>query len=448
MDERLKLKESISYGLGNLGICLITTVFSVFAAYFYTNVVGISILHVGSIMLIGGIVDAISDIVMGMIVDKTNTRWGKSRPYLLIMAIPLVVISFLAFNVPDASETVKYVYSLITYCLYTCAYTAVFIPYSTLMSSITANLKDRLSVNMWQGLGSSIGQFIINSFALSIVAKLGDGISGYRTTILIFGVAAAILLIICFSNTKERVTPPKGEKIGLKDTLQAFKNSQWLIVCFTVFLALTAVILRAQQTMYYAQYIMNDIDIAPKLLAISTIVAIPVALVMPKLSIKFGKRNMLIAGSILYIAASLGMYVFRTNSAIVYAFAFLAGIGGAVPNNVCYVMTAETIDYGEWKHGKRVQGALMSFIGFSVKVGASIGGMLASFILNLGGYDGTAATQTQAAKDAISMNFIGLPVIMFTLIIILNLFYTLDKKYPQIKADLEARRAQAENQTV
>lgn len=446
MDERLKLKESISYGLGNLGICLITTVFSVFAAYFYTNVVGISILHVGSIMLIGGIVDAISDIVMGMIVDKTNTRWGKSRPYLLIMAIPLVVISFLAFNVPNASETVKYMYSLITYCLYTCAYTAVFIPYSTLMSSITANLEDRLSVNMWQGLGSSIGQFIINSFALSIVAKLGDGISGYRTTILIFGVAAAILLIICFSNTKERVTPPKGEKIGLKDTLQAFKNSQWLIVCFTVFLALTAVILRAQQTMYYAQYIMNDIDIAPKLLAISTIIAIPVALVMPKLSIKFGKRNMLIAGSVLYIAASLGMYVFRTNSAIVYAFAFLAGIGGAVPNNVCYVMTAESIDYGEWKHGKRVQGALMSFIGFSVKVGASIGGMLASFILNLGGYDGTAATQTQAAKDAISMNFIGLPVIMFTLIIILNLFYTLDKKYPQIKADLEARRAQAESQ--
>ncbi len=448
MNERLKLKERISYGLGNLGICLITTVFSVFAAYFYTNVVGISILHVGSIMLIGGIVDAISDIVMGMVVDKTNTRWGKSRPYLLFMAIPLVVISFLAFNVPNAPETVKYIYSLITYCLYTCVYTAIFIPYSTLMSSITANLEDRLSVNMWQGLGSSIGQFIINSFALSIVAKFGDGINGYRTTILIFGVAAAILLTICFCNTKERVVPPKGEKIGLNDTLKAFKNSQWLIVCFTVFLALTAVILRAQQTMYYSQYIMNDIDIAPKLLAISTIVAIPVALVMPKLSIKFGKRNMLIAGSVLYIAASLGMYVFRTNSVIVYAFAFLAGIGGAVPNNVCYVMTAESIDYGEWKHGKRVQGALMSFIGFSVKVGASIGGMLASFILNLGGYDGAAAVQTQAAKNAISMNFIGLPVIMFAIIIVLNLFYTLDKKYPQIKADLELRRSQGEHQTV
>lgn len=125
---------------------------------------------------------------------------------------------------------------------------------------------------------------------------------------------------------------------------------------------------------------MEDIEIASKLLAISTIVAIPVALVMPKLALKFGKRNLLFVGAALYIAASIGMYVFRLNSIVVYEFAFIAGIGGAVPNNVCYVMTAESIDYGEWKNGKRVQGALMSFIGFSVKVGGSIGGMLASFI--------------------------------------------------------------------
>lgn len=380
MCERLKVKERISYGLGNLGICLITTVFSVFVTYFYTNVVGISILHVGSIMLIGGIVDAISDVVMGAMIDKTHTRWGKSRPYLLFMALPLIVASFLVFNVPNASEGVKYAYALITYCIYTCAYTAIFIPYSTLMSSITDNQEDRLSINMWQGLGSSVGQFIINSFGLTIVAALGEGIHGYRNAILVLGIIAAILIITCFVNTKERVVPPKNEKIEIKDTLQAFKNSQWLIVCFTVFLALTAVVLRAQQTMYYAQYVMEDIEIASKLLAISTIVAIPVALVMPKLALKFGKRNLLFVGAALYIAASIGMYVFRLNSIVVYAFAFIAGIGGAVPNNVCYVMTAESIDYGEWKNGKRVQGALMSFIGFSVKVGGSIGGMLASFI--------------------------------------------------------------------
>lgn len=440
MSERLKAKERISYGAGNLGICMVTTVFSVFLSYFYTNVVGIDPVQVGTIMLAGGIADAVSDVVMGAIVDKTNTKWGKCRPYILFMAIPLVVFSFLVFNVPNAEPGVKYMYALITYCLYVCVYTAIFIPYTTLMSCITNNQEDRLSVNMWQGLGSSIGQFIINSFGLSIVAALGDGIKGYRYAIIVFALIGAVLLVVCFMNTKERVLPPKNEKIELKDTLQALKNSQWLIVCLTVFLALTAVVLRAQQTMYYAQYVMEDISIASKLLAISTVVAIPVALVTPKLALKFGKRNLLIAGAVLYVAASAGMYLFRMNSVVVYGFAFLAGIGGAVPNNVCYVMTAETIDYGEWKNGKRVQGALMSLIGFAVKVGGSLGGMIANLILDMGGYDGSAAVQSAAAQNAISINFIVLPAAMFLGIIVINLFYKLDKMYPQIKADLDQRR--------
>lgn len=439
--ERLSTKERISYGAGNLGICLITSVFSVFLNYFYTNVVGISLLHVGTIMLLGGIMDAILDVVIGAAIDKTKSKWGKCRPFLLFMAVPMAVSAFLVFNVPDASEPVKYIYALITYCLYTWAYTAVFIPYSTLMSSITDSQEDRLSINMWQAIGSSVGQFLINSFALSLVAILGDGIVGYRWLIIILGVIGALLVLNCFANTRERVLPPAKEKIEIKDSLQAFKNSQWLIVCLTVFLALTAVVLRAQQTMFYAQYVMNDLSIASKLLGISTIVAIPVALVIPKLALKFGKKNLLIAGSLLYIIASVGMYVFRLSPMVVYVFAFLAGIGGAVPNNVCYVMTAESIDYGEWKHGKRVSGILMSFIGFSVKVGGSIGGMLSSVILNAGGYDATAAVQTQAAKNAISLNFIGLPIIAFAVIIVINCFYKLDKTYPQIKADLEARRA-------
>ncbi len=439
MVERLTKKEKISYGMGNFGICIITTVFSVFLNYFYTNVVGISLLHVGSIMLIGGIMDAISDVVVGALIDRTNSKWGKCRPYLLFMAIPMAVVAYLVFNVPNGSEMTKYIYALVTYSIYTWAYTSVFIPYSTLMSSITNVEEDRLSINMWQAIGSSAGQFLINSFGLSIVVLMGDGALGYRRAMLVLGILGAIIVLICFKNTKERVVVKHEEKIGFKDGLTALNNSQWIIVCVTVFLALTAVVLRAQQTFFYAQYVMNDLSIASKLLAISTIVAIPVSLVAPRIVLKIGKRNLLILGSVLYIVASLGMYFFCLNPMVVYVFAIAAGIGGAIPNNVCYVMTAETIDYGEWKHGKRVSGILMSFIGFSVKIGGSIGGLLSSYVLSCGGYDASLAVQSESAKAAISMNFIFLPIIAFGLIIIVNCFYKLDKLYPQIREDLEKR---------
>lgn len=440
MKGRLSLKERVSYGCGDFGLCLITTMVSTYMMYFYTNIVQIPVLQVGTITLIGGVVDAISDLLMGMLIDKTKTKLGKCRPYILAMAIPLAVIVFFAFSVPDASAQVKYIYALVTYLLYVCAYTAVCIPYQTLMSSITDRQDDRLSVNMWKTIGSSTGQFIISAFALTLVAVFGDGQQGFKTAAAIFGAAGAVLLLTCFKNTKERVTPPAGEKVELKDTLRSFQNLPWFLVCCTAFLALTAVVLRAQQTMFFAQYVMGDLGISSNLLTISTIVAIPVALVVPKLALKFGKRNLIIFGGIVYVLASVGMYAARESSMAVYLFAVLCGIGGSMPNSVCYVMTAEAIDYGEWKHGKRVQGALMSFIGFSVKVGGSIGSMIASMVLNAGGFVEGAETQSAAALQAVTINYIWLPVIMYIIIIILMLFYKLDKEYPAIREELEKRR--------
>lgn len=441
MEGRLSLKERISYGCGDFGLCLITTMVSTYMMYFYTNIVQIPVLQVGTITLIGGVVDAISDLLMGMLIDKTKTKLGKCRPYILAMAIPLAVIVFFAFNVPEASAQIKYIYAMITYLLYVCAYTAVCIPYQTLMSSITDRQDDRLSVNMWKTIGSSTGQFIISAFALSLVAAFGDGQKGFKTAAVIFGIAGAALLLTCFKNTRERVTPPAGEKVEIKDTLRSFQNLPWLLVCCTAFLALTAVVLRAQQTMFFAQYVMGDLGISSKLLTISTIVAIPVALVVPKLAMKFGKRNLIILGGLVYVLASVGMFAVRTNSVGVYLFAVLCGIGGSMPNSVCYVMTAEAIDYGEWKHGKRVQGALMSFIGFSVKVGGSIGGMIASMVLNAGGFVEGAEVQSEAALRAVTVNYIWLPAIMYIIIIVLMLFYKLDKEYPAIREELERRRA-------
>lgn len=443
MSERLSLKEKISYGCGDFGLCLTTTMVSTYLMYFYTNVVGIDLLKVGTITLLGGIMDAISDLVLGVLVDHTKSKWGKCRPYLLFMAIPLAVVVFFVFNVPDASQDVKYIYALVTYLIYSWAYTAICIPYQTLMASITDHQGDRLSVSMWKTIGSSTGQFIINSLALTLVGVFGNGLVGFRTASLVFSGFGAILLLICFANTRERIVPPKEQKVSAQDTIRAFNNGPWFIVCVSSLLTLTAVVLRAQQTMYYAQYVLGNLDVASILLTISTAVAIPVAIVTPQIALRLGKRNVVILGSAIFISSSLVMWIAGQNTTLVCIAAVLAGIGSAMPNSVCYVMVAETVDYGEWKQGKRVQGGLMSFIAFGIKIGASLAGMVSAMVLSAGGYVEQAAEQSPSAVQAVVTNYIWLPVIMYAIIIVLQLFYKLDKQYPQIKAELDQRRKEA-----
>lgn len=443
--EKMSLLEKISYGCGNMGLCLVTTIITTFIMYFYTDVVKISLMQVGTIMLVGGIADAVSDLALGIMVDKTNTRWGKSRPYLLIFSVPLAAACFFVFRVPDASDGVRYAYAMITYLIYTLAYTCICIPQNVLMASITNDPKDRLGTNMFGSLGTNIGQLIPNAFALTFVALLGKGseYQGYGRTAIVFGVIGALLILADFKFTHERCNPPAGEKITMKDTIQAFNNLPWLISTVTTLLTIVIVVIRASTTVYFTQNVLNAPDMASKLLSIANIIAIPITLVIPFFASRIGKRNLVLIGGVMGILGSAGVMFFKSNLTMVMALSVLISVGIALPNGVVYVMAAESVDYGEWKFKKRVQGSLMAFVGFAVKVSNSIATMVISAILEAGGYVGGAETQTVSAVRAIEFNYLGLPMILFTVIIIANLFYTLDKKYPQIKAELDERHNNA-----
>lgn len=441
--EQLSLREKISYGCGDLGLCLITTVMSTFLMFFYTDIAGISLGSIGLIMMIGSLFDAVSDPLMGFIVDKTNSKWGKCRPYLLFAPIFVLGAAFLVFNVPqDASEGSKFIYALITYIAYNLSYTAFNVPYQTMMASITDNQNDRLSISMFKTLGSSSSQFFINAFALSIVAMLGKGSNyhGYRRAILVLGSIGVVFMIICFANTKERIVPPKSEKISFKDNLRAFKNLPWAITCLTTLILITVAVMRAQQTMYYAQYVLQDMSIASKLLAIPSAISVIVAMVTPKVAVKFGKRNVVIGGVTIAILGTIGVWLSGQNINMIFICSIIAAVGSALPVGVGYVMSAEAIDYGEWKNGKRVQGILMAFVGFGVKVGLSVSSLISTSVLNAGGYESNMAVQSQSAITAITINYIWIPVMFYAVIIVANLFYKLDSMYPQIREELENRR--------
>lgn len=184
--------------------------------------------------------------------------------------------------------------------------------------------------------------------------------------------------------------------------------------------------------------------LASPLLSISSVIGIPVALVIPFLATKLGKRNLVLLGSIMGVAGNVGVYLFKHSSFMIMFWSVILSLGIGVINGIIYVMSAECIDYGEWKMGIRIQGFLMAFVGFAVKVANSICTMLLSLILGWGGYDATAAVQSESAIRAIEFNYLGLPLILFVLIIVCMLFYNLDKQYPAIRDELEKRRAAAQ----
>lgn len=450
VNKKMSLLEKMSYGSGNMGICLCTTIVTTFIMYFYTNVVKIGVLQVGTIMFIGGIADAISDALMGIIVDHTNTRWGKCRPYLIFGAIPMAIACFFMFHVPNASATVKYIYALITYIIFTLAYTAVLIPQNVLISAITDDTEDRLATNMFGSLGTNIGQLITGAFALSLVAILGHGSEyrGYNLTILLFGAFGALLTMVDGFNTRERMNMGSvaQQKISLSDTIKSLKNGPWVICALTALFIIAQVVVKSSTTVFYANNVLHNPKIASTLLSIANIIGIPITLVIPFVAAKIGNRNIVWVGAICGILGNVGMYFFKFNMIATIAFAVIASVGTAFINGIIYVMCAESIDYGEWKHGIRVQGFLMAFIGFAIKIANSIVQMLTTVILNAGGYSGAAKTQPLSAIHAIEFCYIWIPVILLVAVFIMNGFYKLDKIYPQIRQDLEEKRTSASQQ--
>ena len=443
----MSLFEKMSYGFGNMGLCLATTIVTSFLMYFYTDVAKLTLTQVGTIMLIGGIVDAISDPLMGVFIDKTKTKWGKSRPYLLFCAIPMAISCILLFYVPNISESYRYAYALVTYTFYTVAYTAICIPQNVLMTSITDNQKERLEVNMFGTLGTTIGQFLVSALALKAVASFGQGseANGYFRTMIVFGAIGAFLILACFKSTRERIAPPENVKVTVKDLLVSMKNRPWIICAVSSLCVIATVVVRATSTVYFAQYVLNDVSVAAKMLSITSIVGVPVVILTPILAPKFGKRNVLVFGTILAILGSVAMHFTTDNITLTLILTVITAVGLACPTGVIYVMTAESIDYGEWKHGVRIQGFLMAFVGFGVKIANSVATMITSNILNRGGYVGGAAVQTESAKNAIQINYLLIPIILLAIIVIANCFYDLDKKYPKIREELEKRRAEGMN---
>lgn len=445
--EKISITEKIAYGGGDLASNLILVLSSTFVSFFYTEALHLNIGIVGTIMMVSRFLDGFSDIIMGFIMDKTKSKHGKARPWILWLATPIAISLVLMFLVPNIGDTGKYIYVAITYNLVTTIlYTAINIPYGALNSLMTRDQNQRMVINVFRMVMAQVGSLIINMLTLPLVNALGGSTyqKSWVIASVIYGLLAMALFYFCFFKTEERVHVESAQSSHLsfmEELKICFKNDQWLIIVGVWVVMAFGMGAGMSVGNYYAKYILQNENLAGLITAASLLPAILLMPFLPPLTEKFGKRNCGIVGGVITCAASFAMLTCPTSFTGLLVLNIVKGIGNTALTGTIFAMVADTIEYGQWKTGVRTEGMLYSSTTFGAKIGAGVGAALAMNLLAKVGYVEGALTQNAAVHDMLIKLFILLPAIFVVIQIILFVFYKLDKIYPQVMKDLLEREA-------
>lgn len=462
--KKLSVKEKFSYGLGDLASNLVFAAISSFMVIFWTDVAGIAAASTGIIILVSKIWDGINDPIMGFIVDRTNTKYGKTRPYLIWMSIPLAISAVLAFMAPFADPAVKIAWATFTYILVTTLYTAINIPYGLLSAKMTSEPMERTSLNTYRMTMSLTGSIIISSLLLPIANIIGGGnfAIGAPVTVGIFSLLGVVCFYITFRNCQETVgfqstanehltekekAKRKEEQLGFVESVGLlFKNRAWVVCLFQATLTWVGTAGKMAVTAYYAIYVLGRPGSIPLLMTAPLIGSIVgMILLTQPLSKRFGKVRTIQIVSFISGFMTLGlMFVPSTNFALIIWVLILAGFVGGPNLSLSFAMIADTIEYGEYKTGKRVEGLLYSGGSLGAKVGMGLGSVLVGVVLGATGYVPEAVQTPEAIRGIESLMFFY-PSIFIIIIAFAMFFSDLDKVYPEAVRALALKKGELED---
>lgn len=442
-----KVFERFCYGCGDFGCNIIYTAMSAFLLFYYTDYAGVSAAAVGTIMLISRVFDGFSDIVMGMIVDRTKSRYGKARAWILRICVPFALAGVLLFSVPASwAEMPKLVYVFITYNLVsTVVYTAINVPYSSLNALMTQDPYERSVLSIFRNLLATAGTLTINLVTLPLVEFFGDNAAAWTKTFCVLGILSVIAFLLTFIGTKERVKAVADEDgkvktVSLKEgVLGLFHNKYWVMMTCVLAIFFLYYAINGGTTVYYAKDILGDRDLVSTINGIYNAVQIIAMFFIAKLVKLYGKRNVFSIGLVL---AAIGMVILEVGGGsmpIIIISSLIRGVGNACGGATMWAMVSDTIDYGEWKNGCRTEGLVNSACSFGYKIGNGVGSALLGLILDMGGYVGEAAVQSSSALFSIRLCFAWIPIAVFVTCFIILRFYHLDEEFDGIIADLHAR---------
>lgn len=448
-DVKISMGEKVSYGLGDTACNIVVGLTTSLLSLFYTDYIGVSIGMVGLIILISRFFDGVSDVIMGLIVDRTHSKYGKARPWILWTSLPYAVGCVLLFTVPPASSMVQAIYIFITYnFIQTVCYTALNLPYSSLAALMTRNQYERGSINAIGMALSPFGRILATAATLPLVKVLGGDQRAWIIAAAIYGALAFALLLICFFKTEERVqlsAERADSKVPIGVSLKALiRNKYWALGLLLWAMLSVYMTLSGTSLGYYSKWILgNELLTSPLYLA-EQIPSIGLIFFIPLLLKKVSKRNLALAGAAICIVGQIGL-IFN-NGSFTYAMvsAVCRGIGQAPLMGVVFSFIADSVEYGQYKTHLRMEGLIYS----AASVGSKLGGGLMSaafgWILSWAGYDGLAATQSAATLDTISALFIWGPIVVWGVTAVILLFHRLEKQYPAIMRELAEREARGE----
>jgi glucuronide carrier protein len=465
---KLPFKTVAGYGAGDFAFNLAFSLSTAFLLYYYTDVAGISAAAVGTMFLVVRLWDAVADLLAGRLVDRTMTRWGKFRPFIMFGAVPLLFMSYLTFHVPASFDGgMKIIYAYATYAVLGLIYSLVNIPYGSLASAVTQSVHERAKLVAARAFGAGIGgvilTFIVGGFINDLrgqkaLIQSPEDLLAYQAAVqgvftkvtfafMIVGTLAFWFTAWACRETVVRTQP----RISISETLGTVRSNKPLAyLCASSFFYLIGVFAVGGTTAFYAQYVLGNIGLVGIITLVNTGIALIITPFIPKIISKFGKKNVFQFCGVFTIVGGVGLFFAPANMFwLVLLTLAIKGIGASLINTVMFGLEADTVEYGEWKTGKRSEGATYALFSFTRKLTQSLGGAVGAWALAIGGYIAASAAnpspiQPASAIIAIKATIGLLPALAALIAMIIFIRYPLnDQRFKQIRDETEARKLAA-----
>ena len=431
------------YAVGDFGINLYFMSAMTFLLFFYTEVYGLSAAVAGGVFLVARVVDAVTDPVMGIIADRTRSRWGKFRPYLLFGPLPLGLITVATFTVPGFGDFGKAVWAYVTYVLFGIVYTAVTIPYAAMTAVLTDDHQERTLLSTLRIGCAFAGGYVVSVGLFPMVDGFGGGAGGFQASMVLFAIVATGLLWVTFAGTEERIAPVRlSHRLSLADSARALTTNWPLVVVVMLFtLGMLAFTVRQTAAPYYFKYNMGREDLLSLYFGVTLPVMFLGLIAVPWLSRQFGKAGGIRIGAVVAMIGAVGFYLTPPDDVMmVFVWGSVLAIGGAPIAVLGWAMIPDTVEYAEWRTGIRVEGLILSTASFFQKIAKAVGGAGVAGALAFFGFV-AHAEQSEETLEAILWAMSVAPLAVQVLLVVVSFAYRLDEReHGRIVAELRGRR--------
>ena len=443
MIQKLSSSEKIGYGLGDMAANFVFQAMLALQLSFYTDTFGLTPAQAGTLFLVVGLCSAVFNPVMGAIADRTTTKWGKFRPYLLWTAVPFSIIGVLTFTTPDLSPGGKIVYAYVTYTLLRLIYTVNNVPYAALTGVITGDPDERTAIASWRQIFANSAGFIVQSLAVPMIAWSGQGNSakGYQLTMGLFCVLGGVLFVVSFASTKERIQPdPKQESSLAQDLADLVKNGPWIALFLATMFYFIALAMRGSVMLPFFKYAAGDQNLFSWFNGFGLASLLLGVTVSSKLSARFGKRSLFIVSMVLTGTLAAALFILPAQATVpIFALEVLRQFAFGCSGPVLWAMMGDVADYGEWKTRRRATGTVTAAVVFALWLGLALGGFIAGWLFESYGYVSNAV-QTAESLMGIRLTASIYSGLAFLATAICLAFYPITQSKNQAIADELAER--------